>query len=228
MVDRVQRLLHRRDQRGRAEHDIAGGEDEPAAVALHHVLLRQETRLTVVLVLPALDVDIGPDELKQPNRGRLGVDRHPVHTVQGGQVLRPQLLGDQRPAGPLVDHRVAGDGDEQAVAELGRVLKMADVAGVNDVETPVTKDDRLPMVLSRPDERGGLRQRDELDTGHVELHRRSAADGRSFHGADAAISRRSRRTSLNWTSRSATRRCAQSTCGIASGRMPTSAHLSKK
>jgi hypothetical protein len=37
MVERIDRLLHRVDQGGRGEDDVAGGEDHPAAVALDGV-----------------------------------------------------------------------------------------------------------------------------------------------------------------------------------------------
>ena len=127
--------------------------DETPSVALHHGLLRLEAGIDVALVLAALDVDIGTDEAEELDSGRLRVDGHPIDAVEGGHVLRPKLLGDEGPVGSLVHHRVAGDGHEQAIAQPGRLLKVTDMAGVDDVEAAVAEDDGFLITLSVPDER---------------------------------------------------------------------------
>ena len=69
------------------------------------------------------------------------VDVDDVDRLQGGEVPRAEVVGDQRAVHALGDVRVAADGDDQQVAERAGVLKVVDVAGVNDVEAAVAVDD---------------------------------------------------------------------------------------
>ena len=137
-------------------------EEAPGDVDAIVGLLGLEPGIPVVLVLPALDVDVGPQEVQQLQGRRLRADHHQAHAIQGGQALGPKLLRDQRPAGALVDHRVARDADDETVAQLGRVLEVADVAGVDDVEAAVAQDHRAALLLGGADDRLGLDEADDL------------------------------------------------------------------
>ncbi len=145
-MKRVDRALHRRDECRRTEDHIAGREHHPPAPPLHGLALGAEARVVVGLVLPALDVHVGADLAQQFGRGRAALDVHQVHAVEFREVLSPQLLGDQRPSGPLLHLQVARDAHEQGVSLLARKPQVTDVPRVHDVEAPVAMHQRLALA----------------------------------------------------------------------------------
>ena len=65
-------------------------------------------------------------------------------------------FGIDRPIGRLAErfHRsIAVDADDQQIAKRARVAKIADVAGMKDVEDAVREDDRLAVSARALDER---------------------------------------------------------------------------
>ncbi len=115
-----------------------------------------------MFILAPLDVDVRANDVEQVGRGRLGVDRNPIDAVEGGEAFGPQLLWDERPARTLVHHRVAADCHQQPITQLGCVLKVPNVAGVDDVEAAVTECDRFAGTLRRANGSLGLGEAENL------------------------------------------------------------------
>ena len=155
-------LLHRIDQGSRTEHDIAGGEHDPAAIALDDMLLRLKPRIAVVFILSPLDINVRANDVEQVGCGRLGVDHNPIDAVEGSEALGAKLLWDKRPARSFVHHRVAADCHQQPITQLGGVLKVPNVAGVDDVEAAVTECDRFAPTLRRANGSLGLGEAENL------------------------------------------------------------------
>ncbi len=72
-------------------------------------------------------------------------DGHGVHALQGGEDLGTFVLGRDGAFGSLVpaDRAVRIDRDDEQVAERARLLQVADVARMEQVEDPVGEDDAL-------------------------------------------------------------------------------------
>jgi len=133
--------LHGVDERGGGEDDVSGGEDDASAVGFDGVAFGVESRVVVVFVFASLDVDVGLDALEELGGGGLVVDVDPVDEVECGEVFGAELFGDEWAAGALGDAFVAGDGDEEDVAEGFGLAEVSDVSGVDDVEAAVALDE---------------------------------------------------------------------------------------
>jgi hypothetical protein len=94
--------------------------------------------------------------------GRLGVDRNPIDAVESSEAFGPKLLWDERPARSFVHHRVAADCHQQPITQLGCVLKVPNVAGVDDVEAAVAECDRFAGTLRRANGSLGLGEAENL------------------------------------------------------------------
>ena len=102
-----------------------------------------------MLELGPLDEDVGPQNLDGLNGHGPLVDDDEIDAFQGGDGLGAEVLGEDRTVGALVDEAVGGDGNDENVAELAGLLKMADVADVQRVENAVTKDDLVTAGARR-------------------------------------------------------------------------------
>ena len=136
----VDGFVHRGDECGGAEDDVARAEDDASAVAFDGVALVAEAGVVGGLVLAPLDVDVRADALEQLRGAGMVIDVDPVDAIELGEVVCAEFLGDQRPAVALGHLAVAGDGDEEDVALCARVAEVPDVARVDDVETAVAVD----------------------------------------------------------------------------------------
>ena len=85
----------------------------------------------------------------------LGEDHYRVHTSQRGEDCRPLLFRDKRPPGPFqFAHRmVPVEADDKYIAEFPGALEITHMAKVQQIETPIGRDDPLaaPAHRSRPD-----------------------------------------------------------------------------
>ena len=90
----------------------------------------------------ALHQHVGLDRADQAVRRLLVEDDHAVDAGQRGEEFRALGLGNDGPAGPLVGaHGSVGvDADDQQLARPSRVLQVADVPGVQQVEYTVGED----------------------------------------------------------------------------------------
>ena len=115
-----------------------------------------------MFILSPLDINVRADDVEQVGRGRLRVDGHPIDAVEGSEAFGPQLLWDERSACSFVHHRVAADCHQQPITQLGGVLKVPNVAGVDDVEAAVTECDRFAPTLRRANGSLGLGKAENL------------------------------------------------------------------
>src|SRR5258708_1541331 len=113
------------------------------AVALEHAHLVVDAPALVereIGVLRTLDVDVGMERFDCRQRGRLLDDRDVVDDLERRDLARALIFGERHRA-LLGDVRVAGQGHDQQVAHLARLLEMREVAEVHEVERPVAVDD---------------------------------------------------------------------------------------
>jgi hypothetical protein len=124
---------------GRGAKGQVVGEGQPPADGADGLLLQRDGADPVVLLLELgpLDEDVGAERLDGLDGHGPLVDDHEIDALQGGDGLGPQLLGEDRAERSLVDEAVGGDGDDEDVAELPRLLEVADVADVQRVEDAV-------------------------------------------------------------------------------------------
>ena len=87
-----------------------------------------------------------PDQLV---RRLLGEEGHGIDAFERGQHLRAFLSRNQRTARALQGaHRfVTVQAHDQAIAKRARLLKVARVPNMQEVEAPVGEDDALPLPL---------------------------------------------------------------------------------
>ncbi len=71
----------------------------------------------------------------------VGIDVDIIDELEGGEIFGAEFLGDVGAAFAFADVGVAGEGDDEDVALLFGELKIADVAGMDDVEAAVAVDD---------------------------------------------------------------------------------------
>ena len=96
-----------------------------------------------VLVVLALDVDAGPDNLDRADRVGRVIDRHPIDVLQRRQHFGAQFGVEDRSARTLVDEAVGGNGNDQHVAEPARRFEMAHMAEMQEIERAVRLHDGL-------------------------------------------------------------------------------------
>ena len=160
------------DEPRRAE-GVAAGEGQPAADALHRLLLFEDLAghvLRLLGVVRALHVDIGLQEPDRLDGRRMRVDRHEVDAPEPGEHLGPELLGEGRPVGPLVDVSVGRERDDEHVAHRLGLLEVAEVAHVEQVEHPVAVHDPAALTAEAGKGRGKFRERNDLGAGgHSEV-----------------------------------------------------------
>src|SRR3989442_311267 len=86
--------------------------------------------------------DWGPNEIVE--------DHHVVHRSEGREDLRSLSFGNQRPGVPLdLPHaRVAIDGYDEQVPAGASLLQSPDVAGMQEIKTPVGECHPLPVAFS--------------------------------------------------------------------------------
>src|SRR5437762_2685396 len=125
------------DQRSGREDDVAAGADDAPAAAGDDLALNEESRIAIVLVFLALNIDVRAKLLEQFGCGRIGVDVNQIDALQGGQAQRAQIIRNHRAVEALVDLRISADADDQHVAVAFGELEIVDVAWVNDVEAAV-------------------------------------------------------------------------------------------
>jgi hypothetical protein len=131
------------EQRRRAEGDVVGEEDAPAA-GLDGSALVDDLAGRIVLglgIVRALGIDIGLQGTDHVLRRRRLVDRHPIHVAERGQHLGAQGGGEDGPARPFVDVSIACDGDDQNVAFRAGLLQVTDMTHVKQVEGAVSEHD---------------------------------------------------------------------------------------
>lgn len=75
--------------------------------------------------------------------GGVRVDADPIDTVELGEVLGAEFLGNEWSAVAFGDFGIAGDGDKKEIALGFCEAEVADVPGMNDVEAAMTLDDSL-------------------------------------------------------------------------------------
>ncbi len=129
------------DEGGGGEDDVAAGADDAAAVLGDDLALGEEARVAIVLVLFALDVNVGLERVEELDRGWVGVDVDEIAALECGEAGGAEVFGDEGAVDALIDLGVAAEGDDQKVAEGPGELEVVDVAGVDDVETAVAVDD---------------------------------------------------------------------------------------
>jgi len=129
------------DELGAAEDHIPAGEEHTPAVAFDDLAFRQKPRRRAELIFAPLHIKVGLDVLQDLAGRWIGIDVDVVHELQRRQALRPEFLRDVGPHHPFADGGVARQADDQDVSlPLGK-LQVADVAWVNDVETPMALHD---------------------------------------------------------------------------------------
>ena len=103
------------------------------------MLSRVECRAPIIA---ALDVDVGRDGAEKLGGAGLGKDDDGVHAGKRRQDGGPLPGGDQGATGTLEapDGSVGVEADNEAVAEVPGLLKVADVAVVEEVETAIGGD----------------------------------------------------------------------------------------
>ena len=153
------------DQLGGGVDDVAGREDELAAVDVEHLLLLPGlARHAGGDVFVALGEVVGLHLAEVLERLGVAVDQHEVDHVQRGEIEGAQLLRHERAEVGFLDVLVAGDAGDQDVGAVGGIHQVADVAGMHDVEGAVAHDD-LALARARAD--GGEELVDRLDLGLV-------------------------------------------------------------
>ena len=122
----------------------------------------------------ALDEDVGAERADQLQRRRRAEDRHEVHAGERREDLGALPRRGERAPRPLeAPHRGVGvDADDERVAEFPRLLEVADVADVQQVEAAVGEDDFLAGALEAAD---GLGQRVAADDLPAQVRRRQGA-----------------------------------------------------
>ncbi len=93
-------------------------------------------------VIAALGVDVRPDRLDEPGGALVAEDHHGVDRAQRGHDLGSVVLRIDRPGRSLeLAHRgVRVQRHDQGVAERARLVEVADVAGVQQVEAAIGED----------------------------------------------------------------------------------------
>ena len=127
------------DEAGRAEHDIPG-EGNPAPDRFYRRLLFNNLARVVllgILVVGPLGVDIGFHEFNRLHRRRPVIDGHVVDAVQRGNGLGAQVMGKSGVVRSLIDVFVRRHRDDEDIAQSLRLLKVADVPDVQQVEDAV-------------------------------------------------------------------------------------------
>ena len=136
-------------QAGRTEgHVVRKG--QPSADRLDGLLLFDDLACEIVLdvgVLTSFDVDARLDLLECLDRGRPAVDRYVVDVAQRCDGLGPQTLVEYGTARALADIPVFGQRHDQHVAEFSRLLKVANMPRMHQVEGAVAMDDRFAVGL---------------------------------------------------------------------------------
>lgn len=118
---------------------------DAAAVALDDLGLGQRLERVVA----ALDVDVGAD-LGDDGLGRLLAEQHDVvDGLERADDLGAVELAVDGARGALVaaHGRIRVEAEHEAVAEGARLLEVAHMAGVQDVEAAVREDDLLPGAV---------------------------------------------------------------------------------
>ena len=103
-----------------------------------------------------------PEQPQEIDRRGLLAHRHPIDGVEGGEVLCPQLMRDERAAITLARVGITGDGHEKPVTQFPGLLEMPDMPWMDDIEAPVAKDHGSAGSLCGADEGGGLIHGDDL------------------------------------------------------------------
>ena len=90
-------------------------------------------------VISSLGVDVRPRAFKERAGIRFGKNANGINRFQGGQNGGPIVLAVERPPRPFERSNtgIAGDTHQQRVALVARLLKISDMAQVQNVEAPV-------------------------------------------------------------------------------------------
>jgi hypothetical protein len=118
----------------------------------------------------AFDQDVGLQDLKQVMRRGIIENDDAVYAGEPLEDFRTLRLGGNRSAGPLdLPNRAVGvEADDQRVPEPSRVLEIAQVADVKEVENTVGEDDRTCRSAQASDQLarllGGQRSSPTLNT----------------------------------------------------------------
>jgi glycosyltransferase involved in cell wall biosynthesis len=134
-------VAHALDELRGAENGVAAVESNLAAVAFDDFAFTAEAGVGGLSILAAFDIDVGPEQLQDLAGGGVRINDDPVHELEHGQVLGPEVFTDVGAVGALGDGGIAGQRDDEHVPELPGELQVADVAGVYDVEAAVALHD---------------------------------------------------------------------------------------
>ncbi len=106
-------------------------------------------------IILALAIDVRLEGFDGLDRPRKGHDDHVVHTGQCREGFGAQLFVEIRPARPLVDMLVRGNGDDQHLAQRLGLLQMNNVPGKNQIENSVRLHDFPAALPQFPEQRAG-------------------------------------------------------------------------
>ena len=168
------------DERRGAEDDVLG-EHDLGPDGLDRFLLGGDVAghvLAGLAILRALGEVIRLEQLDRLDRGGPMIDGHEVDAAQGPDHLRPQILGKGRAMRPLVDPLIGRQSDHENVAVTLGLLKMPQMADVQQIEDAVTVHDLLAVVAQVGEDRGEIGQ--VLD---LALGRDGRTIGLRFHGS---------------------------------------------
>src|SRR6516225_4926469 len=129
------------DQVRRRVDDIAGSEQELAAVTLNDLELLLRLGIdAAVAVFVALGEVIGLQARDVRDRRRIGIDHDEIDHFERGKIERAQLLRHERPILRLGDVSVGGQAGDQDIRLVLGVEQVADMAGVHEIEHAMAHD----------------------------------------------------------------------------------------
>ena len=105
--------------------------------------LGDKSWVEILFVFPALDVDVGLQVFEQSDGSRVVIQMYSIDAFQCSEAGSAEIIRNQRAIKTFVHLGIGRNGDDQQITKTPRVLKVMNMAGMNDVEAAMTVDHAL-------------------------------------------------------------------------------------